>query len=77
MRFRDASDIRMTFGKYKGKTLDQIGTTDAGLMYLDWLRGERERDETELDLAIRAYLNEESIAKDLTELIAKHPQKDD
>jgi hypothetical protein len=30
-------NYRLTFGKHKGQTLDQIASTPEGLKYLDWL----------------------------------------
>jgi len=33
----DAEDYVMPFGKYKGRTLGQIGDDD--ILYLDWLNG--------------------------------------
>jgi hypothetical protein len=36
-----ACEFTITFGKYKGKTLEQIATTDPdGPRYLDWLVGQ-------------------------------------
>jgi hypothetical protein len=32
-------NMNLTFGKYKGKSMTEIGETDEGLDYLDWLRG--------------------------------------
>lgn len=31
--------IRIPFGKYAGKTLDEVSQTDEGLRYLDWMVG--------------------------------------
>lgn len=36
MTFDEAKTFVMPFGKYKGKTLDEIAKTDEGLLYLDW-----------------------------------------
>jgi uncharacterized protein (DUF3820 family) len=30
----------LPFGKYRGRTLDDIASTDEGLQYLDWLIGQ-------------------------------------
>jgi hypothetical protein len=39
MTFKEASKFVIEFGKYKGKTLDQIAESDEGLKYLDWIAG--------------------------------------
>jgi hypothetical protein len=38
-RFTEASAFVLQFGKYAGDTLSQIGQTESGLRYLDWLIG--------------------------------------
>ena len=73
MNFRDAAQFRMPFGKYAGKTLDDIATTDQGLIYLDWLRGEREKDRvatnsSAVNEALAAYLDDKTIAADVERL---------
>lgn len=58
----------MPFGKYEGTTLDKIAQEDLG--YLDWLRGEREGNDTVsgIDLALAAYLDDPTIQRELEEL---------
>lgn len=67
--FAIASKYRMPFGKYFGQTLDDIARTDEGLLYLDYLRGERQekKNNSEVDRMLAAYLNNPSIARDLYE----------
>jgi hypothetical protein len=73
--FKDASAYRIAFGKHKFKTLDHVASTDEGLLYLDWLRGEREKriggfaDDPAFDTALRTYLDDPTIAKQLAELL--------
>ena len=61
MNFKEANSTRLMFGKYKGKTLDEVP-----LDYLDWLMGQEwfsTRPEYE---AVRTYLDAPSI-KELLE----------
>lgn len=53
----DTGDYVMPFGKYRGKTLDEIGDDDEGVRYLDWLRGER-GDDDNVGAAIGRYLDD-------------------
>lgn len=66
--FKAAKQFVMPYGKFKGKALDEIATTDEGLLYLDYLRGEIDKGEV-LD-AISVYLDEPSIAQDLENALA-------
>lgn len=63
MDFKQAQKFTMPFGKYKGKTLDDIASTDDGLLYLDWAYGDFQpgpiRD------ALTAYFSDPTIQKDL------------
>jgi len=61
-------NFRMPFGKYKGKTLDNIAHTDEGLLYLDWLRGQDIFEHKALEEALEAYLSNEAIQKELEDL---------
>lgn len=67
MTFQSARNYKMPFGKHKGQTLDGVASTDEGLQYLDWLRGEREGREfkSEFDRALETYLGDPSIAEEL------------
>lgn len=68
MKFQEAKRYIVRFGKHAGRTLDQIGSTDGGLKYLDWLRGwEGVRPDTKE--AVDAYLNHPPIARELDDLI--------
>lgn len=67
MTFKDASNFVMPFGKFKGRTLDAIASTDSGLKYLDWLRGERAYDNSckPIDHALDAYMSDDTIKREL------------
>jgi len=67
MTYNEAARHILTFGKYNGKNIDAVGTSDAGLRYLDWARGVdagNSQDRT----AIRVYLSDSTIAKELNQL---------
>lgn len=64
MTFDQASGTVLPFGKYKDQTLDEIATTDDGLLYLDWLVGKSWLFK-DLKEAIDDYLTEGSVARDL------------
>lgn len=61
----------MPFGKYKNKTFNEISENDEGLLYLDWLRGERKSDtkSSEVDKMLCEFLDDPQISKDLDDLI--------
>ena len=67
--FTTAKTFRMPFGKFKGQQLDDVGITDRGLKYLDWLRGERKGKKEPLDLALACYLDDSQIANDLDRIV--------
>ena len=71
MTYKEAAAFKMPFGKHAGRTLDAIATEDAGLKYLDWLRGERAQEDKnyDVDKALQAYLNDPSIKKELAALL--------
>jgi hypothetical protein len=72
MDFAHARDFKVTFGMHAGKTVDQIGSTDRGLLYLDWYRAdcaERELPPTRALEAISSYLDDPAIAGDLMKLV--------
>jgi hypothetical protein len=73
MNFRQAADTIIPFGKYTGRTLDKIAETDDGLLYLDWLRGEREKAPRmdAVQEALPAYLNDSTIAAEVEKALAK------
>ena len=57
----------MPFGKYKGLTLDQIATSDEGLLYLDWCVGKF--DDGYVKRIIQEYLSDSLIQKELDALL--------
>lgn len=69
LTFREAADTAISFGKHKGRTLDQIGETDEGLLYLDWLRGQKGPTGF-MAQVLKAYLDDPSISKAVKEAIA-------
>jgi len=68
MTFKEAATFKMPFGKYGGKTLDEIATDDDGLRYLDWIKCERDKDIELVDVALKTYLNDSAIKKELERL---------
>lgn len=70
MDFKQAGDFVLLFGKYRGQTVDQIAQDDQGLLYLDWLRGEREGQSDKIDRALDTFLSDPAIEHDLTELVS-------
>ena len=66
--FKEAAAFVLSFGKYRGVTLDAIAVTDDGLKYLDWLRGERAghcNAKRDVDAALAAYLDDPAIKREL------------
>lgn len=76
MEYRAAATTVMPFGKYQGQTLDRIAEKDAGLRYLDWLRGERQADEKRLEFqttlteALCTYLEDPTIKSELQKALS-------
>ena len=66
--FKEAADYVLKFGKYTGKTLDAVASSDVGLVYLDWARGTL-RLAFHTKNAICSYLDDPTIAKDLAKLV--------
>jgi hypothetical protein len=71
MDFREAGAVLVNVGKYKGRSIDQAATSDEGLLWLDWLRGERKPrgPHDKLYDAICVYLDDPGIASDLKGLV--------
>ncbi len=70
MTFNEAKQVKLPFGDFKGRTLDQIAQTDAGLLYLDKLRA-WDALWPETKEALNAYLDHEPITRELQALIDK------
>jgi len=78
--FAAAKVFTLSFGMHNGRTLDDIASTDKGLLYLDWLRGERDDKKCKakifisrkspVDEALAAYLDDENIQEALQRAIA-------
>jgi len=70
--FDRAASFRLGFGKYAGRTIDQVAETDEGLLYLDWLLGEMQTGGTVYAGArdaLDAYLADTTVARELEELL--------
>ena len=67
--FKEAAAFVLSFGKYRGVTLDAIAVTDDGLKYLDWLRGER--GGSKRDAALAAYLDDPAIKREVARVCGK------
>lgn len=79
MPFKDAAGYVLTFGKYRGRTLDDVASTDDGLLYLDWLEGTDRPGHNRLDywtgLALRSYLADTTIARDVEKLAKRRARQ--
>lgn len=62
----DYGSFVMPFGKYAGQTLDDIASTNSGLLYLDWAAGELECLTGDI---IREYVSDEGVQRDINEAI--------
>jgi len=71
MNFLDAMIYKMKFGKYAGKTLDEIAQTDEGLKYLDYLYGQTWLMAETRD-ALATYIGEPSIAKEVAQIFEEN-----
>ena len=68
MEFSKAREFVLGFGQFEDQTLDQIGQTDRGLLYLDWLRGFG-RLSIMQRAAVEGYLSDPTVAQDLTNIV--------
>jgi uncharacterized protein (DUF3820 family) len=68
MTFDDAKNFVLPFGKYKGKTLHDVGGDDEGLLYLDWVVDQQWLAPS-THLTIRTYLKDPAISRDLDALL--------
>jgi hypothetical protein len=62
--FTKACSFVMPLGKHKGETLARIGSNREGLLYLDWLVGEKWVKDGLLD-ALKCYLGHPAISMQL------------
>jgi hypothetical protein len=65
--FGKAASYVISFGKFKGKALDDVASTDRGLGYLVWL-SKRSDTDAETLAAVRAYLSNPVIADEVAKL---------
>lgn len=64
----DVGETVIPFGMYKGKSLNQIASDNAGLRYLDWLRGQ-EWLRDPLCEAIEEYLDDPVVSRELDQAL--------
>lgn len=72
MNFQKASEVKIPYGNYRGRTIDQVAQDEAGLKYLDRLvddAGKIAWVEGELLEAIETYLADPIVAEDLEKVI--------
>lgn len=65
MSFQTAAKFIVPFGKGKGRTIDEVARDNDGLMWLDWLYGERAGQKSQFDTALKVYMEDESIQKEI------------
>lgn len=65
--FNTARNFVLSFGRYKGKTIDKTAESDDGLLYLDWLNAQTWLTDP-LRAHLKAYLEDPTIEKELEEL---------
>lgn len=68
-----AASYILSFGKYKGLSIDTIAQADEGLQYLDYMRGQLEEassNRQELPYIV-AYLSDDTIRADVEEMVRK------
>jgi hypothetical protein len=70
MTFEQSQSYVLLFGKYCGKSLEEVASTDYGLRDLDWLRGQSWVQPSTKE-AIDTYLNHGPIARELEQLIGE------
>jgi uncharacterized protein (DUF3820 family) len=66
--FKAAKQHVLPFGKFRGKTLDEIAESDDGLRYLDWLRGQSFVGSVTATW-LRIYLDNPAIKSELAKLV--------
>lgn len=59
---------RMTFGKHKGKSLNEIASTNEGLRWLDWAAGEFDPTSS-AGAAIRMYVADPQVQREIEEAL--------
>jgi len=69
MNFREAAKTIIDFGKYNGKTIEEISLTDKGLKYLDWAYGNCVVHNPVVQRAIEIYMEDNIIKKELAEVL--------
>lgn len=76
MDIDQAKNVPILFGKYSGKTIDQIATDDEGLRYLDWLRGDMMNktlygSRVAFYEALCVYLDDPTISRELDDALGR------
>lgn len=70
MTNKEASLVKIPFGKYKGQAIDSVASSDNGLRYLDWLYDQRQGSSNfkEFNEALDIYMNDPSIKEEIRRL---------
>ena len=63
----EASGVCLPFGRYRGESIEDIGSDDDGLRYLDWLIGQT-WVKTDLRDALVVYLGQKLIQQRLVDI---------
>ncbi len=66
--FTDACGFVMPLGKYRGLTIARIGSSNEGLLYLDWLIGRKLKDGDLKDI-LEIYLSHPAISQKIDAII--------
>lgn len=68
MTFTEAKSTIMPFSEYQGLTIDQMATSDRGLIFLDRLRGGGKLY-GKFKTAVEVYLDDKTIARELASIL--------
>ncbi len=70
MTFDEAAGEVIPFGPHKGKKVVEIGSTDEGLIYLDWVRGQ-DWTHGNINTAVKFFLDDPAIVDDLNKALSE------
>lgn len=66
----DPGEYRMAFGKYEGKSLDEIASTKEGLRWLDWA-AEAFDPTSSAGAAINMYVTDPQVQREIEEALER------